>query len=528
MILASAYWLALVLAQGEPQGEPAPAVPAVPEVPEVADEAPPALTRMVTGYLESRNSYTQTRPEGLVSTADVPTWTHLTEANVQLRLAWREAGFVLGDASFFFQKAGRFFDTDASGHVVQVPDHDVPALRPLAVIHELYGSYNFGEHAHVTLGKKRIVWGPGLAFNPTDLINPPKDPTDPTFQRAGAWLLRAEFPFETFTLSLVGAAQTLRQYGGVPSGLLVYPGQPSREAAAGAALGAAGASAFPDDRDRSAHYALAARAYALWLDTDINLFFFFTHLYGDAFKYKPRAGASVSRIVGGALEVHAEALGQLGSARSYVNDICYLDLGALQTCAVQGRLLQTSRLTSRGVTVRALAGATYTFSNDALLAVEYLYNGDGYDTEAFQDVGRLLSVSALARQRGLSVPLPTASGGDPGSPQKFAVSYQRQHYVFLTFTQPRVLDDITLTGVVLLNAQDLSGVVAPQVVWSVRDWINLSLFAFGVFRGPERLRTPASLTLPTPVGPVTAGSKVSEFGVVPLDWRVLVSARVFY
>lgn len=42
------------------------------------------------------------------------------------------------------------------------------------------------------LGKKRIVWGAGLAFNPTDVLNPPKDPTDPTFQRAGAWLAQAE------------------------------------------------------------------------------------------------------------------------------------------------------------------------------------------------------------------------------------------------------------------------------------------------------------------------------------------------
>ncbi|HET6343796.1 MAG TPA: hypothetical protein VFH51_02640, partial [Myxococcota bacterium] len=136
--------------------------------------------------------------------------------------------------------------------------------------------------------------------------------------------------------------------------------------------------------------------------------------------------------------------------------------------------------------------------------------------------------SALARRRGLAVPLPGTTGGDPGSPQKFAVSYQRQHYVFLTFTQPRILDDITLTGVVLLNAQDLSGVVAPQVVWSVRDWLNLSLFAFGIFRGPESLRTEATLTLPTSAGAMTAGSKVSEFSVAPLDWRVLVSARIFY
>ena len=61
------------------------------------------------------------------------------------------------------------------------------------------------------------MWGPGFAANPLDLLNPNKDPTDPAFQRAGAWMARVEVPLESLALTVVYAPQVTAQ----SSGLLV-------------------------------------------------------------------------------------------------------------------------------------------------------------------------------------------------------------------------------------------------------------------------------------------------------------------
>ncbi len=50
-------------------------------------------------------------------------------------------------------------------------------------------------------GKRRMAWGTGFFHNPTDFINPPKDPTQPEEQRQGVWsahlgLYLSAFSFE--------------------------------------------------------------------------------------------------------------------------------------------------------------------------------------------------------------------------------------------------------------------------------------------------------------------------------------------
>lgn len=467
--------------------------------------APPALVTAVTGYLDTRLVATALASPALFDTADVPRLSNLTEANVQLKLRWDEAGFVLADASFFYQRAGMFATTDPTGRRVEVAAHDVPSYRPLALINELYGAYNVSEHANVTLGKKRIVWGPGMALNPTDLLNPPKDPTDPTFQRAGAWLARLELPFETFTVSLVGAAKVLRQYGGVPAALGTYPSYPSHETVLDATN-------FKDDRDTASHYSLVGRVYSLWHDTDINLLYAFTNLYNDAFRAKSRVGASLSRLVWRTLELHGEALMQRGSARLYVPDACLAGGVEAVACAARGEAALHDRLQAATLTPKLLLGGSFTFADDAMLTLEYTFNGEGYTDHEFQNYMR---AAFMARQAGVGLPQRAATS-DPGAPQKFSFEPLRRHYVFLTYMKPHILDDFTASLVVLLNAHDTSGLVAPSLTWSAREWLNLSLYAFVTVNGLASQRLDVG------------GEKISEFGASPSAWRILASARVFY
>ena len=485
------------------------AVAAVAAVEEGDVTAPAAaFSTSLNGYFDSRFNYNAVDTTGLLDASNLPAWSNLTEANVQLKLRWGERAFLLTDASFFYQR-GWGFAMGTSNGALPVPDHDVPQYRPLALINEFYASYNVNEHANLTLGKKRIVWGPGLAINPTDLLNPPKDPTDPTFQRAGAWLLRAEFPFELFTVSVVGAAKVLSQYAGVPTSLLLSPAYPSYENTLAPA-------AFPDARDHDAHFAVAARVYALLANADLNAYYLLTNLYNDAFRHKSRLGASASRFVWGALELHGELLLQQGSARTYVNEGCLDSLNSASTCAANNSLLGPSRLDAGTWAARTLLGSSYTFDDETVLSLEYFFAGDGYTDAEFELYGRVLQFAQMAQRQGRTAALPMGQSTDPGSPQKFTFDNIRRHYLFVTYMRPHLFDDWTVNAVLLLGAQDLSGVFVPSVTWSAQEWLNVSAFAFVVIPGPPGLQTSAG------------GQKLSEFGLLPMDWRVMLSARVFY
>lgn len=416
----------------------------------------PAVETAVNGYLDSRLSVARVRTDGLFPADDVPAWTNLTEFNTQLKLRWGDRGFSLVDASFFYQRAWAFPGAD----------HDVPAYRPLSVISEGYASYNVGDHLNLTVGKKRIVWGSGQALNPTDLLNPPKDPTDPTLQRAGAWLLRVEAPFERFTLSLVGAGKAFRPYGGVPSSL-VYDSRTS----------------LSDDK---AHYALAARMYALVADSDLGLYYVFTNRYNDAFENKSRVGASVSRVLGKVVEFHAEVLVQRGTVRPL-------------------------KAVGDDFVVKGLLGPRYTFADDATLGLEYYFNGDGYTPSEFDNALQVLQALPPA-----TVAMAAASGGDSGTPQKFAFDPQRRHYAFVSYMKPRIHDDFTLQATLLCNLQDGTGSVAPMIVWSVREWVNVTLAAF--------VPLPAVSAQQVAVGQRHYG----EFSLSPVGVRGLASVRLFY
>jgi hypothetical protein len=464
-----------------PAPEPAPPEPAVPE----GTTRPEALESAATGYLDQRLTLARVRRDGLVPGEDVPRVIVLTEANVQLKLRAGEA-LAAADASFFFQK----------GLAYPGGSRDNPAYRPLSVLSELYGSYGLREHVQLTLGKKRVVWGPGLVINPTDLLNPPKDPTDPSLQRAGAWLGRLELPFERFTLTFVGAARATAEYGGVPAALGVYP------------------AGDPAD-DGRVHVAAAARLYVLAANTDFNLEYFFTNLYNDAFARKSRLGFSLSRLIGSALEVHVEALGQLGSARLFVNEACDLERASVVACAAGGApVVARSKLDRRTPNLRGLFGARYTFADDAILGVDYLLATDGYAPAEWR---RLLRALADARAAGLAVaglPLGPAGGADGGTPQRFVFEPFRRHYLLATYLKPRIRDDFTLSLTVMAGLEDLSGQAAPQLQWSARSWLNLALQVF----------VPLPAARPTEA----RGKDYGELTLAPADYRALVSARVFY
>lgn len=451
----------------------------------------------VNGYLVYRESYTQIQPSEAVSTRDVPALTELVEANVQARIPLRSPkDFVYADLSAIYQRGGLYYVNDGAGGRRQFPNHDVASLHPAFVPSEIYLSLSPKPCLNLLIGKKRITWGSGFAYNPTDIINPPKDPTDPNFQRAGNWVLRVEAPFERFTFSALAAPEALYNSSGLPYAMLRYPSYAPASAA--------------NTQDRRTHYLLAGRLYALAADTDINLVYYFSNYYQDDFSRKSRLGLSFSRYFWTDYELHAEALVMRGSPRSFPDHEC----AAFGVGCDSTRGLSPTKLGSSRLYPRIIVGTRRQFANEALASLEYYYQADGHTPTEFRDTVELL---VRAQTQGASPANAVDSSTNAASlPQRFSFNTMRRHYLIASYTQPRIKDDWTLGLVVISGLEDWSGLVSPSVAWSSTEWLTLSLFGFVSFHG---------------TGPNTAkvqGRSYSEYSLMPFDWRVMFEARAFY
>ncbi|HEY5956935.1 MAG TPA: hypothetical protein VIV60_10300, partial [Polyangiaceae bacterium] len=459
------------------------------------------------GYLVHREGYSHIEPSSPVSSRDVPSFTQLVEANLQLRVPLgSQQHFAYADLSLIFQRGGLYYKDGGNGDRVRIPNHDVMSLRPAFVPSELYVSWSPKPWFNVLAGKKRVTWGSGFAYNPTDLINPPKDPTDPNFQRAGNWLVRLEAPFEKFTATALFAPQALDTTAGIPSALVRYPSYAPADG--------------PDLRDSHSHYLAAARLYWLVADADVNLVYYFSNYYQDGFAKKSRLGLSFSRYFFTDYELHVEALLSRGSSRGFADRDCMS--GVARCSSTEG--FAPTKLEADRIYPRVLVGTRRQFTNEALLSFEYYYQSDGYSRSEFRDALELLLRAKSAEANGAgtsvgtSVNTPTGSGTVGGSalPQRFSFNTLRRHYVIASYSQPHIYDDWTLGAVLVVGAEDLSGLFSPSVAWTAEEWLTLSLYGYVPIRGLGV--NEAKLQ----------GRSYSEYSLMPFDWRVLFEARAYY
>jgi hypothetical protein len=474
-----------------------------------AVEAPGPFAHKVdiNGYASSRTTYGRSRFSGLISTADLPQWSELIELNVQLKVHYTANSFVYADVSAIGQAGFDFRTADAQGNQITAPDHNVVALNPLVSLNELYVLHEFAPWLNVMVGKKRLTWGSGQAFNPTDLLNIRKDPTDPTFQRQGAWLARVEMPLENAAFTVLFSPMVTESANGIPYGFVTYP-------------------SWDKNNDGQAHYLAAARAYFLLANTDINIMGYFSNKYLDAFENKIRVGASVSRIVFDTWEVHAEALLQQGSARVFVNGGCVQNpLAAFGCYKTATPFASQPLLDDPRYQTQALGGVRKIFDDDSFISVEYLFQSDGFSKPQFQNyinaLDAIKQVQAfpgfnLNAVAGANLLIPSTSSD--GTPSRFTFQPLARHYAFVTLNKPRIKDDFTAQLVLIANLQDLSTLWSPSISWSTTEWLQLSLLGFIPVPGPNGL----AATVPS------TGRYISEYGAFPQLFRVFFEARIFY
>ena len=105
-----------------------------------------------------------------------------------------------------------------------------------------------------------------------------------------------------------------------------------------------------------------------------------------------------------------------------------------------------------------------------------------------------------------------------GVPQRFSFEPLVQHYLFLTYSKPRIFDDFTAQLVTLVNLQDFSTLWTPSIAWATTDWLTLSVIGFIPAPGPDSLAAKITGT----------DRHITEYANLPTAYRVLLEARVFY
>lgn len=102
-----------------------------------------------------------------------------------------------------------------------------PNQAVTAVLNQAYLSAPLSQRLFFNLGKKRIVWGVALAYNPSDFINPAKDPLHPEEERRGVYCAELELIADRMSVNQVvvfydrleafGYGAKLSAYGLVPA-----------------------------------------------------------------------------------------------------------------------------------------------------------------------------------------------------------------------------------------------------------------------------------------------------------------------
>jgi hypothetical protein len=309
------------------------------------------------------------------------------------------------------------------------------------IINELYATVDLvADHLAVLIGRHRASWGSALSYHPVEPMNPAPDPTDPTFQRLGAWTAMLELHAADFVATAAWFPAVSHSALGTPEHLDVSAG--------------------------------LAGGRAAWRPTGFELSAIgFYELQNKL----PEVGASGSAVLGTLpFEVHGEVL---------MHQRRELAAGALQpgTCPVQDLSIPHREVSDYS----AIAGARWDRGDGTLVNLEYLHNGDGLLSGDFNTV---LATADLLAMMCPAARLEPSDASQDGRPQQLSGVLLRRNYAIASAVVPRFADEGLFSNLganasVLAGLDDRSGVVTARAVYTLHDTTIVRLGGLARFGG---------------------------------------------
>jgi hypothetical protein len=283
------------------------------------------------------------------------------------------------------------------------------------------------EIATVRLGRQRIAWGSGLAWNPTNRIEAPKNPLNVSLEQQGSLAVRVDVvPFTWAGLILVAARSEVES-----ADLPFAVGAPRRRTA-------------------------AVRGRFLVRDTDVAL------VLSGGTRQPSLVGLDVGRTVG-EVALHAEA------------------------STYRGAEMAPARVDERFF--RLAAGALWTRGEHLTLTAEYFFNGEGYgDRQRAAWLAGLRRSSATMLDPG-KVPQPAREAATAeytalaGIPFSGGLGLGR-HYLHAGWSSRLSAGRWTTSARAVLGLSDGSVALTPGLAWSPRGDLELELDAITLL-GPQ-------------------------------------------
>ena len=271
-------------------------------------------------------------------------------------------------------------------------------------VSELYWNISITPWLDVQVGRNIEKWGTGYAWNPTGVVNPPKNPADPNDRRSayrGVDNARVDLFVKEWNVSLLAVPEI--DWEGKRGKHLLSTGW-------------------------------ATRAYRLIKGVDLSL----SASGGSGLPNSQ--GLSLARVFGNALELHGEAAAFQDAQRYVPGD---------------GRFEQQKR-PHREI----LLGSQYTFPKNVNLVVEFFYTGAGLNKLEWSRFRRLVQSSQLELRRGDTQSLLQSN-------RYFVPLTMGKEYTFARLYAPFYRDRLEGEVIVISSLRDGSSVIRPAVYWKI-------------------------------------------------------------
>jgi hypothetical protein len=260
------------------------------------------------------------------------------------------------------------------------------------------------------VGREIERWGTGYAWNPTGVVNPRKDPSDPSDRRSefrGVDLAAADIFIKGWDVTLLGTPE------------IAWTGRNGRHVLS---------------------TGWAARAYRLIRGTDVA----FTASGGNGLPNSQ--GISLARVFGKSLELHGEA--------AYISDtVRYLPRA-------------DGLMPVRRPHAEILMGGQYTLPGNVNVVGEIYHAGQGLSDREWNDFGGFVASARESLAGGNPLPFMLASA-------QFMPLQTSKNYTFLRVLWPIRLNRLELETILISSLRDGSSLIRPGITrrigtnWSV-------------------------------------------------------------